>query len=739
MIKRKKWLKRISFFRIFIFITYIVLTQTHCVPPTNDVIIDGATPVKQNKKGLNYPSVIKTLSARLNNRFQVDQLELPQIYLTSSSIQQNQLSQLNQLIIIDLKQSLEKNGFIVEVPDVITKPVNSVLSECEARYAALNQPVEIILTSNLCDLHTDCQLIVLDILYQGKKSSETCHLTLTPDLVQKKNKMHHIPIQLGHIKKPYRNLEQSSKSIAETMHCMFSKLLDSQSSRRLLFAKTDQTKKSFVEEMMKQWVNILGQDMTAQTIIPINCYNDKFVVRDAKIFESIPDDIHLLIAMDSIEILPGKYRIRVHAMSLKEKLTLMFKQRSSVSFGTSLPGCQFQYYTYTASKGKSLTGEGSGKCDKKMPQHLWSYSAKTIAEQSAKQNLFKKVNYLLRKHSISKDLLYQEKILENKTEMMMNNAILEWEHFDDNTCQAEARFIIYDQFLPFTIPTETQPITRQDAAVSYSQSVQESLVQMSEPQPITIQDAALSYSQSVQAIPVQISEPLPITKQDAAPYSQFAQESPVQSSESLEMNRKSDVIVQAFKRTIHEHLAQDNISQKIIQMIEIEGFVALKESISVNSLDSKRFRNSYEYDLTFVIHNKKICLCKGIINGVGTSVDAAQNDCIAALSDLFYPFPLDMSLALDNKLSQEDLKQMLMSLDKNYFQLLERIDAIIELIDASKTLGAKLFRKIPTPNPNKIMPQSISRQIGISPRTVQKAAHYHADSQSHERLQRKMY
>jgi hypothetical protein len=44
-----------------------------------------------------------------------------------------------------------------------------------------------------------------------------------------------------------------------------------------LFAKTDQTKKSFVEEMMKQWVNILGQDMTAQTIIPINCYNDKFV------------------------------------------------------------------------------------------------------------------------------------------------------------------------------------------------------------------------------------------------------------------------------------------------------------------------------------------------------------------------------------------------------------------------------------------------------------------------------
>ena len=642
------------------------MTQTNCVPPTNDVIINGTKPDQQNQKGLNYPSVIKTLSARLNNRFQVEQdstksksSELPLIYLTSSRIQRNQLTQLHQSIINDLKQSLEKNGFIVNVPNVIVNPEHFGTSDCEVRYAELNKNIQISLSSNACDLQSNCLRIGLDIAYQENNFLEMCHLIMTPDLIQKNNKTYQIPIQLGHIKKPFRNLAQSSTYIAETMHCMFKKLIVSQGPHRLLFAKTDNTPKSFVEAMKGQWINIIGQENIAQTIIPIDCYNDQFVIRDAKILESIPADIHLLIAMDSIEIHPAKYRIRLHAMSLKKQLELKLRKSYSVPFGKSLPGCRFQYYTYTSSKGNSLTGEGSGNCDKAMPTHLWSYSAKILAEQSAKQDLSNKIKHLLRKHLIEQDLLYHESILEDKTEIIMNNAILEWEHFEENICRAEARFIIDDKFLPFTIATEPQAITRKAEPLSYSPSVQEHVVQISEPQSITRTSEPLSYSPSVQERVVQISEP--------------------QSS-----NKESDIRVQSFKHSVHEHLAQDHIPQNIIKMIEIIGFVKRKSSVSSNLLNSKRFRYAYEYNLTFVIKNKKICVCKGEINGAGDNVDAAQNDCITALSDLLYPFPLDIALALDNKLSQKDLKQMLISLDTNYFQLLEGIDTLLELIQINK-------------------------------------------------------
>jgi len=626
----------------------------------------GAQSVQQ-PKGLNYQSMIETFSVRLRNRFRVAQdstdsmiLGSPHIYLTSASIQENQLSQLNLMIINDLKQSLETNHLIVQLPTEISNASHVTSSECENRMAALNQDMNIILSSKLCNSQIDCMRIVLDITYMGKNFSEICHLTLTQELVQKNNDIYHIPIQSGHIKKPFSNLDQSTQYIVENMHCLLNKLLLSQVPLRLLFAKTDKTKKSVVDAMKKQWINQIGENNIAQTIIPIDCYGDQFVIRDAKISESIPADIKLLIAIDSIEIHPGKYRIRVHALSLKD-MTLSLKKNKSVPFGSCLPGCRFNLYTYTKSKSKYLTGEGSGTCAKDMSKNLWTYSAKIQAEESARQTLANNIKHRLRKYYIAENFPYNESSLNDKTEIIINNAILEWENFDENTCQAEARFIIYDSFLPFALSSEPQPITQQDMLIQTDN--QEKLTQSQEPQSITRQDLLIQ------------------------PIIQNIHDNLTQSIEAQSITSLNVLLVQSFNQSIKKRLTQDKIPQPIIQIFEAAGNIERKECFFDNQLDPKRVRCPYEYDLTFIFKNKKLCVCKGIINGVGNSVEAAQDDCIAALIDLLYPFPLDIAMALNNKISQNDLNQILINLDKKYFQLLENIDTILEFIQASQTGG----------------------------------------------------
>ena len=658
------------YFYVFII---CILFQTNCVPPPNDAMIAGTKTIQRSQKGLNYQSMIETFSVRLCNRFQTKgdsaekiKSERLKIYITSLSIQQSQLSQLNQMIIKDLKKSFEKKSFIVQIPPIIDNPAHPTVSECESRQAILNQDIKIILSTKPCDSMAGCILIILDVSYQGKTATETCHLALTPDLVQKKNDIYHIPAQLGHMKRPFRDLELSAKYIAETMHCLFNALLSPQKPHRLLFAKTDHTQNFVVESIIKQWRQLIGEENIAQTIIPIDCYSGKFVIREKKISESIPEDIPLLISIDSIEIYPGKFRIRVHALSLKTQLVLPLKKTPSISFGTCLPGSRFHLYTYTKSKGSTLSGEGSGDCARDMPQNLWSYSAKTLAERSAKQTLTRKIKNYLRKHYIANDQPYNETMIDNQTQMIMKNAILEWEQFDEKICIAEARFVIHDSFLPFELSSEPQAITKQEALVGIakSQPGQTTLTQTSEPQAITKQETSvvLANSQPVQETLTQMSESQSITKQNKH-------------------------LIQLFNRSLQKQLTIDNISQSVVQMIQTVGSVQRKECVSVHELEPKQTRCRFAYELSFVFKGQHICRCKGSINGVGNSVETAQKDGLSALRDLLYPFPLDIALALNNKLSMNDLKQMLKTLDKKYFQLLENIDVILEFIQSNQISG----------------------------------------------------
>jgi len=455
--------KHLIYYNVFIIFIFF---QTHCVPLSNDVIVARTKTIQPPQKSLNYQNMIQTFNARLRNRFQADpdlaeKSGPPEIYMTLANIHQYKMSQLNQMIINDLKQSLEKDRFIVQIPTVITNTENITPSECETRLAALDQKIKITLSSKPCDLKADCRLILLDISNQGKTTSETCHLLLTPDLIKKNNELYQIPIQLGHLRKPFKNIDQSYTYIVETLECMFIALLQTKEPYRLLFAQTDNTPESFVEKLITQWTDITGKDNNAKTILPIDCYGDQFVIRDAKISESIPDDILILIAMDSIEIHPAKYRIRVQALSLKKELIVSLHNIPSVPFGKCLPGCRFHLYTYTRSKGKSLIGEGFGECNDNLPKNLWSYSAKMLAESSARKALFNKVKHHMRKHYIANDLPYYENTLDDKTETIMKNAIMEWENFDDNACHAEARYIIYDSFLPFALSQESQPFIQE--------------------------------------------------------------------------------------------------------------------------------------------------------------------------------------------------------------------------------------------------------------------------------------
>ena len=696
MIGKEKLFNLFDFKYLLCFHVFIIaiLFQTHCIPPPNDVTVARTTTMHQQKKGLNYQSMIKTFSARLCNRFQTEQdssekIDSPDIYLTSASIHQNKLTQLNQMIINDLKQSLEKDRFIVQIPTVIANAENITPSECETRLAALDQKIKINLSSKACELIADCLLITLDISYQGKTISETCHLSLTSDLVQKNNHLFHIPVQMGHQKKPFYNIDQSFKLISKTLQCMFNTLLQTQGPHRLLFAKTENTPKSFVDKLIMQFRNMTGNENVAKTIIPIDCYGDQFVIRDVKISESIPDDISILIAMDSIEIHPGKYRIRIQALSLKNQLFISLKSVSSVPFGKCMPGCRFHFYSYTRSKGKSLTGEGSGECNKNMPKHLWSYSAKTMAESSARKALFNKVKHHMRKHYIANDLPFFENTLDEKSESIMKNAIMVWENFDDTSCHADARYIIYDSFLPFVLSQEPQQITSQVAStvIGKQQALKDEKTQSAEPQSITSQvtELNISNSASVQKSLTPTTEPQSITLQSTT--SIISDHASVQKEETPKTQsviHQENQLAESFRKSIKDKLKQDIVPKSIIQLIEIMGIVECKECIADSHLGSNQMRCKYKYDLSFVMKNYNICICKGTINAVGNNVESAHRDCISALIDLFYPFPLDIALALNNKLSQEDLKQMLVNLDKKYFQLTGKIDAILELIRDSR-------------------------------------------------------
>ena len=460
MFARKKWFycKNVrNNFIYFKLLIVFVLIQTHCVPQTNNAQTALTKTAPQSKKGLDYQSMIETLSARILKRFQSDRdsgkLERHHIFMTTASLQHNKLSQLDKMIIKDFKQSLENDNFIVKIPTSIANASHLTTTTCETRLATIFQDIKIILSSKPCNSQANCMLIILTIQYQRKTVSETCHLTLTPELDQKKKDIYQIPIHLGHLKKPFQNMEQSAKFIAENLHCMIHSLLPQEKSYRLLFGKTDTTPNFVVETIKENWGQLIGQDNIAKTIIPIDCYYDQFIIRDPKISESIPTDIPMLIAMDAIEIHPGKFRIRMNALSLKE-LTLSIEKNQLLPFGSCVPGCQFQVYSYTKSKGKSLVGEGFGSCNKDLPEKLWSYSAKILAERLAWQDLFNNIKNRLRKHYIAKDLSYLESALNEKTEIIMNNAILKWEKFDENTCQAQARLTIHDRFLPFKLYSE---------------------------------------------------------------------------------------------------------------------------------------------------------------------------------------------------------------------------------------------------------------------------------------------
>jgi len=709
---------------LFLILILIVFVQTNCVPQSNHAIISETKTAQTFQKGLNYQSMIETLCARLRNRFQSGnkssdstQSKFRTIYLTSSSIQQHQLSQLDQMILNDLKLSVEKMGFIVQMPAVIHNPSNPTFSECETRLGMFDQDVRTILSSKSCDSQIDCLLIILNLSYQGKTASEMCHLMLTPELVQKNNTKHHMPLQLGHMKKPFRNLDQSAQYISETMDCLVNKLLLTQVPYRILFAKTQNTPESVIQEMMTRWGLLIGNDRIAQTIIPIDCYGDQFVLRDPKISESIPDDTQLLIAMDSIEVHPGKNRIRANVLSMKDQLPLSINEQKFVSFGNSLPGCHFHLYTYTQSKGNSLTGEGYGKCDSTLPKNLWPYSAKILAERSAKKSLTRKIKNLLRKHYISMDTPYLESKLNDKTEIIMNNAILEWENFDENDCIAEARFMLLASYLPFellpatdsvsTIETSSLPfpsnrftaqkgltkspapqsVTEQNASMmqDIAPSAQESLTQATEPQSMTEQNASIiqDLTPSVQERLTQATEPQSVTDQNLSIIQDLApsvQESLTLATETQSDTEQTDLLIQHLNRSVQEHLKQDMIPQTIIQLFEIVGVITRKECISDPHKGAKGVRCHYQYDLTFMANNKKICLSKGAINGAGANIENADNECVSILLDLLYPFPLDIALAMNKNLALDDLKEMLRSLDKKYFQLLEDIDTILESI-----------------------------------------------------------
>jgi len=442
---KKKYIGRILTLIVLIF------TQIHCAQHDNKVI--DAPLVGQSIKGLNYSSMIETLCVRLFNRFNPSETLRPKVYLTSADIDQTKISDLHRMIIHDLSQSMQKEHFVVNIPTILLDSTQMSSTECESRYTALNNDILLVLDIQNCKTSSSCVRIVLKISDQNQTFTEMCHLALNPELTRKKSDMYPIPTRTGHMKKPFRNLEQASSYVVKNMYCLINKLLLPIDRKRLILAKSDNTSKDVIEAMNSQWQAVLDPKNIAKTVIPIDNYDDQFIIRDLKILESIPKDIQFLIAMDSMEINPGKYRIRADALALTQ-LAFQLDSLSSVTMGKSIPGCRFQVYTYTRSKEQRLVGESTGKCDQSLSQNLWPYSAKIRAERLAKEALSVKLRTFLRNAYLYNDLSYHEAVLDEKIGLFMKNAFLEWERFDEHTCQATARYAIHKRDLPFDISPE---------------------------------------------------------------------------------------------------------------------------------------------------------------------------------------------------------------------------------------------------------------------------------------------
>lgn len=616
-----------------------ILINTQCVTQAPDIQTMDSNQKVLADKGLNYSSAIETLTVRLVNRFKPENLSsdqsLPVIFITSEGCKKKKISLLHGLLINDLSQSLQKEGFEVRKPYLLMDNAkDNYPGECQSRFNALDWDIHILISSEASTLSIDSVRIILDINYQKKHFSETCHLSLTPDLKTKKNNFHYIPNPLGHIKKPFRNFIQAYEFIVESTNCLITKLLPQVENYRLLIAKTDNTKPAIIEAFKKQWISLLGADRIAQTVIPIDFYADQFVMRDKEISEIIPKDIKLIMALDSMEINPGKYRIRCQLLTLS-LLDVQLPGHPAIPSGKCIPGCQFNIYTHTKAKGKTLIADGSGKCLKNaLSSDLWSYSAKTLAEKAAKDKLFNKVKAFMRKDLIRKNKIYNESNLDKNVRNLMKNAVLEWENFDENSCMAEARYIIYASFLPFDIPED---ISKQ--------------IDISED------------------IPKQIDMSKDIPKQTID---------------------KETFLIEDLNKTIQNRLIDDKIIPKIVKKISVEGVIQKKECISSLGqaiTPSQKVRCVFNYDLTFFYDNQKLCLSKGFANSFGDSLSSSQQDIVSTLVDLLYPFPLDISLALSDKISKEELLKILMNLDEKYFNLVSDFDTFIQFIEKLKVKG----------------------------------------------------
>jgi len=470
---RQYTLLNVKFLGYLCILVLYILIDTQCVPQIQIEQISDSQKAIPTNKGLNYSSAIDTLTLRLTDRFKPMESEkkqsFPFIYLTPADYPQKKISILCNAVMTDLRDSLQKKGFIVRMPsfsDDQSSEKEKVVTECNNRYNALDWDIYIALSIHNCSSAMNCARIVLDLSYKKIQQSENCHLALTPDLKQKQNEYVQISMSPGTMKNPFKSLEESTTYVIYLFNCMLSKLVPETNIYRYLMAKTDQTHLKIIELIKNQWETSLGQGRIGQTIIPINCYEEHFVLKDKNISQSIPKDIQLLIAIDAIEIQPGLFRIRYQLLSLAH-LTIQLLNLPAVPFGKGLPGCQFVCFTHTRPEGNYLTGNGNGNCLRSLPSDIWSYSAKIIAEKEAKENLAKSIKMHLRKHYIKKNKVYYESLLDDQVNYLMHNAQLEWEKYSEQNCSAEARYSIHENFLPFQLIAE-KPKTQ------YSNTVAES-------------------------------------------------------------------------------------------------------------------------------------------------------------------------------------------------------------------------------------------------------------------------
>ena len=640
---------------IMVFI--IIIINAQCVTQTSEI------KTKANKQidELNYNSVIETLSARLVDRFKpkesILEKSLPIVYISDNNLQKGKISLLNMMLINDLTKSLQNEGFTINNHNFFTDNKKDVYpKECINRFNYLNWDIRILISNTT--FSNDCTRLILSIEHQNKQFSETCHLSLTPDLKDKNNNFKYIPKSAGNIKKPFKNVQKASEYIVDNMNCMITKLLPQIKNYRLIIAKTDNTISDIFETLKKQWANRIGTERLAQTLIPIDLYADQFIFLDKTIINLIPKDIKLIVTLDSMEIRPGKFRIRsrlISLTSLKPKLI----NNPTINFGKCIPGCKFDIYTHTKSKGKTLVAEGSGVCLKKdLPQELWSYSAKTNAEKDAKKQLFNKIKTILRKDYITKNTIYNDRDIDKSVQRIMKNSVLEWESFDEESCKAYSRYIIYASSLPFEIPEDKDEYVKKDIL---------------KPETV-IADNSKPITKAGNITKTTLDDTLLKTKLD---------------DDTLLKTTLDDdnLLIEELNKVIQNKLIDDQINPKIVKRITIEGFIQRKECISIlgqTRLPTQKVRCLYNYDLTFFYDNQKLCLCKGFANSFAENMSSYKEGIISTIVDLLYPFPLDISMALSDKISQEELLKVITNLDNKYFQLFSDIDSFIQLIETFK-------------------------------------------------------